>query len=50
MLNKQQVNEAFELLFKLETVLAEIARDVDVTHFDLNCEAIRDELCELNEE
>lgn len=50
MLNKQQLNEAFELLFKLETVLAEIAKNADVTHFDLNCEAIRDELCELNEE
>ena len=49
-MQKQELNKAFELLAQLEEVLAALAVNADITHFDLNCAAIRDELCELNED
>ena len=43
----EKINEAHELLNALETLLADIAGErMRELHFDLNCEAIREELCE----
>ena len=42
-----KINRAHELLSELETLLLEIAGErINELHFDLNCEAIREELRE----